>query len=54
MIGDLPIMTRKNFERYLEEKSKTPASGTPHGIWPIRSVWFDRGMYNPEQALEVY
>jgi alpha-L-fucosidase len=40
------------FERYLEEKAKPQLRELLSGYGPIGLVWFDRGMYNQEQALD--
>jgi alpha-L-fucosidase len=43
---------KETFEKYLEEKAKPQLRELLTGYGPIGLVWFDRGMYNPEQALE--
>ncbi len=40
------------FERYLEEKAKPQLRELLSGYGPIGLVWFDRGLYNQEQALD--
>jgi alpha-L-fucosidase len=42
----------EKFEKYLEEKAKPQVSELLSNYGPIGLVWFDRGMYNPEQAME--
>jgi alpha-L-fucosidase len=42
----------KNFERYLEQKSKPQVRELLSGYGPIGLVWFDRGLYTPGQAEE--
>ena len=44
--------SRKNFERYLEEKSKPQLRELLTGYGPLGLVWFDRGLYTPRQAEE--
>ena len=48
-IWDYPP-SRKNFERYLEEKSLPQVRELLTGYGPLGLVWFDRGMDTPEQA----
>ena len=40
----------KNFERYLEEKSKPQLRELLTGYGPLGLVWFDRGIDTPKQA----
>lgn len=40
----------KNFDRYLEEKSKPQVRELLTNYGPVGLVWFDRGLYTPEQA----
>jgi len=42
----------KVFERYLERKSKPQVRELLTGYGPLGLVWFDRGLYTPEQARE--
>ncbi len=44
--------TRKNFERYLEEKSKPQLRELLTNYGPLGLVWFDRGMDTPQQTAE--
>ncbi len=44
--------SRKNFERYLEEKSKPQLRELLSNYGPIGLVWFDRGMDTPEHARQ--
>lgn len=41
---------RKNFDRYLEEKSKPQLRELLSNYGPVGLVWFDRGMDTPEHA----
>jgi alpha-L-fucosidase len=43
---------RQKFDRYLEEKAKPQLKELLTGYGPLGLVWFDRGMYTPEQGLE--
>ena len=43
---------RKQFSRYLEEKSKPQVREILSGYGPISVIWFDRGMDTPEHAAE--
>jgi alpha-L-fucosidase len=45
--------SRKNFVRYLEEKSKPQLRELLTGYGPLGLVWFDRGMDTPEQASDL-
>ena len=40
----------KNFERYLEQKSKPQLRELLTNYGPLGLVWFDRGLYTPQQA----
>ena len=42
----------EKFEKYLEEKAKPQLRELLTNYGPIGLVWFDRGMYTPEQGLE--
>ncbi len=42
----------KKFEKYLEEKAKPQLRELLTNYGPIGLVWFDRGMYTPEQGKE--
>jgi alpha-L-fucosidase len=42
--------TKKNFERYLEQKSKPQLRELLTNYGPLGLVWFDRGLYTPQQA----
>ncbi|HWQ54373.1 MAG TPA: alpha-L-fucosidase [Bryobacteraceae bacterium] len=42
----------KNFERYLERKSKPQLRELLTRYGPVGLVWFDRGMYTPAQATD--
>lgn len=42
----------RKFEGYLEEKAKPQLRELLTGYGPIGLVWFDRGMYTPEQGRE--
>jgi alpha-L-fucosidase len=44
--------SRKNFESYLERKSKPQLRELLTNYGPLGLVWFDRGMDTPEHALE--
>ncbi len=44
------VESKQNFERYLEEKSKPQLRELLTGYGPIGLVWFDRGLYTPQQA----
>jgi alpha-L-fucosidase len=43
---------RQKFERYLNEKAKPQIRELLTEYGPLGLVWFDRGMYTPEQGLE--
>jgi alpha-L-fucosidase len=43
---------REKFENYLEEKAKPQLRELLTNYGPIGLVWFDRGMYTPEQGKE--
>jgi len=45
--------SRKNFTRYLEEKSKPQLRELLSNYGPLGLVWFDRGMDTPEQAMDL-
>jgi alpha-L-fucosidase len=45
-------VSRKNFEAYLERKSKPQLRELLTGYGPLGLIWFDRGLYTPEQALD--
>ena len=45
--------SKKNFERYLEQKSKPQLRELLTGYGPIGLVWFDRGMDSPEHARQI-
>lgn len=42
----------EKFEKYLEEKAKPQLRELLTNYGPIGLVWFDRGMFTPEQGLE--
>lgn len=42
----------KNFDRYLERKSKPQVRELLTRYGPVGLVWFDRGMYTPAQATD--
>ena len=44
--------SKKNFERYLEEKSKPQLRELLTNYGPLGLVWFDRGIYTPQQAAD--
>ena len=44
--------SKKDFERYLEQKSKPQLRELLTGYGPLGLVWFDRGIYTQEQARE--
>jgi alpha-L-fucosidase len=44
--------SQKNFERYLEEKSKPQLRELLSNYGPLGLVWFDRGMDTPEHARQ--
>jgi alpha-L-fucosidase len=44
--------SKKNFNRYLEEKSKPQLRELLSNYGPLGLVWFDRGMDTPEHARE--
>jgi alpha-L-fucosidase len=44
--------SEKDFERYLEEKSKPQLRELLTGYGPLGLIWFDRGIYTQEQARE--
>jgi alpha-L-fucosidase len=46
------LFHQEKFEQYLEEKAKPQLKELLTGYGPIGLVWFDRGMYTPEQGLE--
>ena len=46
------IYDSRKFESYIEEKAKPQLRELLTGYGPIGLVWFDRGMYTPEQGLE--
>ena len=43
---------QKSFERYLEQKSKPQVRELLKNYGPLGLVWFDRGLYTPQQAAE--
>jgi alpha-L-fucosidase len=45
-------VSKKNFERYLEQKSKPQLRELLTGYGPLGLVWFDRGLYTPQQATD--
>ena len=44
--------SKKNFARYLEQKSKPQLRELLTNYGPLGLVWFDRGLYTPQQAEE--
>ena len=42
--------SKKNFDRYLEQKSKPQLRELLTNYGPLGLVWFDRGLYTPQQA----
>ena len=42
----------EKFEKYLEEKAKPQLRELLTNYGPVGLVWFDRGMYTPEQGNE--
>ena len=46
------IFPSEKFRRYLEEKAKPQLRELLTNYGPVGLVWFDRGMYTPEQGLE--
>jgi alpha-L-fucosidase len=44
--------SRKNFERYLEQKSKPQLPELLTNYGPLGLVWFDRGIYTQQQAKD--
>lgn len=46
------LFDRNKFENYLEEKAKPQIKELLTEYGPVGLVWFDRGMYTPEQGLE--
>jgi alpha-L-fucosidase len=44
--------TQKNFEKYLEEKSKPQLREILTGYGPLGLIWFDRGIYTQKQGEE--
>lgn len=44
--------SKQDFEKYLEEKSKPQLRELLTGYGPLGLVWFDRGLYTPEQARD--
>jgi alpha-L-fucosidase len=42
--------SKKNFARYLEQKSKPQLRELLTNYGPLGLVWFDRGLYTPQQA----
>jgi alpha-L-fucosidase len=44
--------SKKNFERYLEEKSKPQLRELLTNYGPLGLVWFDRGMNTPQQGAD--
>ena len=44
--------SKKNFDRYLEEKSKPQLRELLSNYGPVGLVWFDRGMDTPEHARQ--
>lgn len=42
----------QKFDKYLEEKAKPQLRELLTAYGPVGLVWFDRGMYTPEQGLE--
>ena len=45
-------VSKKNFERYLEEKSKPQLREILKGYGSLGLIWFDRGMYTQKQGEE--
>lgn len=45
------LFDRQKFEKYIEEKAKPQIRELLTGYGPVGLVWFDRGMYTPEQGL---
>ncbi|MDD4872373.1 MAG: alpha-L-fucosidase [Kiritimatiellae bacterium] len=45
-------VTKKNFEKYLEQKSKPQVRELLTNYGPVGLIWFDRGLYTPKQAQE--
>jgi alpha-L-fucosidase len=45
--------SKKNFERYLEQKSKPQLRELLTNYGPLGLVWFDRGMDTPEHARQI-
>jgi alpha-L-fucosidase len=43
---------KEKFNKYLEEKAKPQLRELLTGYGPVGLVWFDRGMYTPEQGRE--
>ena len=43
---------KKDFERYLERKSKPQMRELVTNYGPLGLVWFDRGLYTPQQATD--
>ncbi|MBN1584079.1 MAG: alpha-L-fucosidase [Anaerolineae bacterium] len=46
--------SKKDFERYLEEKSKPQLRELLTNYGPLGLIWFDRGLYTQQQAREFY
>jgi alpha-L-fucosidase len=44
--------SKKDFERYLEQKSKPQLRELLTNYGPLGLVWFDRGIYTPQQAAK--
>ncbi len=44
--------SKKNFDRYLEQKSKPQLRELLTNYGPLGLVWFDRGLYTPQQARD--
>lgn len=42
----------KDFDKYLEEKSKPQVRELLTGYGPLGLIWFDRGLYTPQQARD--
>ena len=52
MTGDIPFMIMTNLRNIWKRKQNRSFGNFCTDYGPIGLVWFDRGMYNPEQALE--
>ena len=47
------LFPQEKFRKYLEEKAKPQLRELLTNYGPIGLVWFDRGMYTPEQGQGV-